>query len=328
MKIHVGLICFIYFALFHSSLILAQSVDQSELLGAVEQMRATTISQVASGYGVAEEQGDNFQLAMNGTHDLTPLHRVEFVFSGNDCLWLEYAPNHPEKLISSTLIKGGIQINYFVVPPPRRSGVIIEAANQRASFLDPLPRTWTYNYLTRMPSDGWDEKKFFTLWMHKPYAKIIRQDGIITININTPVYNSNDKNNVMMNFDTSCGGLLTYYKSDLIYEFENNVQLETDTLTLAWLKSGNIFIPVFRNVDSHFEQNGKDAGYWQTHVKFTQFVVGPISPNQLSITAMQIPVGTMILDHIHQDRYFYSIAEQARMLEGITAVTQPSGASE
>jgi hypothetical protein len=302
--------------------------NQNGILDAIYDMRTATISQAVSGHGIAEEQGNNFQLAFHGNRELTPLHLVKFIYSGNDCLWLEYDPNNPKKLASSTLIKNGISVHYCAGPLP--ATVVIRAFHRTISDPEPLPYEWTYSDLTQIPTLGSDEKKLFEYWLRQPYAKVSKSGSSIDINLNfpleilKPLNMTND--NYTLKFDMSSGGLLTYYKFMHAGTREGWDEYKySGVLTTTFRNTNGAYVPMTRNVDLHSEDNGKVTGDWHTQVVFTKFIFDAVSPSELSIAAMQIPVGTLVTDQIRQDRYYYSPDQDQRMLESTTVTTEPSG---
>jgi len=322
---------FLFFLLFPvTSILRAENADQNALLDAVAQMRATVIAQIASGYGIAQVQSDNFQ-PNNGLHELTPLHRVEFYFSGNNSLWRDYDPNDPKKLISCVLVKNGIQIDYATKEPGFGAVVAINAASHEPSVLEPLPEVWTYIDLTRIPGPGWDENKFFRIAVREPYVVVSKIGDSVITNIDIPLQQLKPYlyvQNMTAKFDMSMGGMMSYYKYINSCPYENETGKTYEIMCLCnviWKNTDHVYVPVTRDVDINFEMNGQNAGYWRTHIKFIKFVASSISPDELNVTAMRIPIGTPVSDYLHEDRFIYSPAQDQRMLGLAVATTAPAG---
>ncbi|HTV49489.1 MAG TPA: hypothetical protein VMG59_13705 [Phycisphaerae bacterium] len=322
------------FNLFAVHLVFGATAQQNALLDTVSQMRAAALSKVTSGYGVAEEQGDNFQQAMHGQHQLTPLHRIEFLFSGNDCLWFEYDSNDPKKLVTSVLLKDGVEIEYDTAKLANPAWVSVrpDESVRRPWIFGPILSAWTYINLTRIPFPGPDEKEFFNLEVRQPYVKVSKEGNSVVIDIDIPeellrpILYIQDQ---IIKLNISDDGMLT--SSELI--IGGNQPPGTQffyvyRLNMTWRKSGNLFFPVDRNVNISFENNGKDTGYRRTQVTFTKFIAGPVAANKFTVAALRIPVGTPVFDELLPEkdmRFNYTPAMDQKMLIGTPATTESAG---
>jgi len=241
-----------------------------------------------------------------------PSHRLEAVFGEPGSMTREYrSDGGDEEPLRVVLWKDQKKFQYNSPAAKGPSSLHIETGPFPAMFRPSL-ELWTYREIVECPS-GVAESDFWSYVLERcPSVRVEKEGTIVRLTLEDPMEDFPETifTGRVVEFDMDKSGMMVHWTRRMV-EKRNGVEWDVhEERRITWNTQDGIPVPVTRLVEAWCDLDGKPAFRQKNEVHFTSMSFEEVDPEELTVRAMGVRMGTPVVDTIARIQYKYGAQGQ------------------